>query len=156
MNYQKKSDFNIRKSPLLLIVRKQQVNWLINIIRNFDSWNKNFDQLDQPTQSGYTRSHCICLSVLTTKKLYYCSEQKLPLKVYLTFSNGCYCGRFYLPLLQCHYRFIVAVTKSTTIDWSFSSAFGLLWLAKNYRHMRIPFESSDLLVAGNKHCYRAY
>ena len=47
--------------------------------------------------------------------------------------------RFYLPALRCRNNSIAAVTKTAAIDLPFSGAFGLLWRAKNRRHMRLPF-----------------
>ena len=63
--------------------------------------------------------------------------------------------RFFLSLLRCCYRSIATGSKSATIDLPFRDAFGLLRRAKNCHHMRLPFESSDLLVVGNKNFYGA-
>ena len=45
--------------------------------------------------------------------------------------------------------------KSAAIDLPFSDAFGLLRWAKNRRHMRLPFGSSDLLAVGYARHYKA-
>ena len=51
---------------------------------------------------------------------------------------------FYLLLLGCYNRFIVAITKSATVDAPFRGAFSLLQWAENRCHMRLEFESIDL------------
>ena len=83
------------------------------------------------------------LTTVTTIKTDYCRGPKAPLKpkkallkVHLTFSGGCYRGSSSRHYCRCHYRSIVAVTKSAAINLPFSSGFGLLRRAKK----PLPYE----------------
>ena len=110
----------------------------------------------------YSLPHVYVAVYTHYKKMYYCGEPKPPQKPKNPAAKGpldlqlrVLLRWFFLSLLRCQYRSIAVGIKSTAIDLPFSRTFGLFWRAKNCSHIRLPFESSDLLVAGNKRRYRA-